>query len=418
MTMALDLPADCDVAIIGAGPAGLAAAAEMRACGAGRVIVLDREPEAGGIPRHCNHPPYGLREFHRLMRGPAYAARLVQAAWDAGALILPGATVTALHPGPRLTVSTAAGVQEIVARRVLIATGVRESSRAERLIGGTRPGGVLSTGALQGLVHLKRVQPFRRPLLLGTELVAFSALLTCRHAGIRPVAMVEPGPRAIARWPAPLLPRMLGIPLKLNTDLVAILGEDRVREVVLRGPDGAERNLAVDGVIVSGRFVPEATLLRMGHLEVDPQSGGPVVDQFGRCSDPAYFAAGNLLRPVETAGWSWEEGRRAGRAITASLRGALPAPGGGLQVLTGDDALKYVLPQRLVARGCGAGAADLMQLRVTRPVRGRLVVTRDGAEVWSGRINARPERRLTVPIAALPVGETGTLSVSIEELGQ
>ncbi|AMY69311.1 FAD-dependent oxidoreductase [Frigidibacter mobilis] len=84
MTMALDLPADCDVAIIGAGPAGLAAAAEMRACGAGRVIVLDREPEAGGIPRHCNHPPYGLREFHRLMRGPAYAARLVQAAWDAG----------------------------------------------------------------------------------------------------------------------------------------------------------------------------------------------------------------------------------------------------------------------------------------------------------------------------------------------
>ncbi|AMY69313.1 hypothetical protein [Frigidibacter mobilis] len=57
-----------------------------------------------------------------------------------------------------------------------------------------------------------------------------------------------------------------------------------------------------------------------------------------------------------------------------------------------------------------------MQLRVTRPVSGRLVVTRDGAEVWSGRINARPERRLTVPIAALPVGETGTLSVSIEEL--
>jgi len=413
--MAHDLPAECDVAIIGAGPAGLAAAAELRACGAGRVIVLDREPEAGGIPRHCNHPPYGLREYHRLMRGPVYAARLVQDAWASGAQIFPGATVTALHAGPRLTVSTASGVQEILAQRVLIATGVRESTRAERLIGGTKPGGVLSTGALQGLVHLKGMQPFQRPVLLGSELVAFSALLTCRKAGVRPVAMVEPGPRATARWPAALLPRMLGVPLHLNTDLVAILGEDRVREVVLRGPDGTERSLAADGVIVSGRFVPEATLLRMGHLEVDPGSGGPVVDQFGRCSDPAYFAAGNLLRPVETAGWSWCEGQRAGRAITASLRGALPPPGGGLRVVAEGAALKYVLPQRLVARGCGAGAGDLLQLRVTQPVKGRLVVTRDGAELWSGQIDTRPERRLTVPIAALPVGETGTLTVRIEE---
>ncbi|MDP3340027.1 NAD(P)/FAD-dependent oxidoreductase [Frigidibacter sp.] len=413
--MAHELPAECDVAIIGAGPAGLAAAAELRECGAGRVIVLDREPEAGGIPRHCNHPPYGLREFRRLMRGPAYAARLVQAAWDSGALIYTGATVTALHSGPRLTVSTAAGVQNIVAGRVLLATGVRESSRAERLIGGTKPGGVLSTGALQGLVHLRGMRPFQRPLLLGSELVAFSALLTCRKAAIRPVAMVEPCVRTVARWPAALLPRMLGIPLHLNTDLVAIHGEDRVREVVLRGPDGKDRSLQADGVIVSGRFVPEATLLRMGHLEVDPRSGGPVVDQFGRCSDPAYFAAGNLLRPVETAGWSWEEGCRAGRAITASLRGALPPPGGGLQVLAEGAALKYVLPQRLVPRGCGAGAADILQLRVTRPVAGRLVVTRAGAEIWSGQIRALPERRLTVPIAALPVGETGTLTLRLEE---
>ena len=83
---------------------------------------------------------------------------------------------------------------------------MRETSRAARLIGGEKPGGVMSTGALQGIVHLNRQRPFQRPVILGTELVAFSALLTCRHAGITPLAMVEPAtgsPRVARRsgWP-------------------------------------------------------------------------------------------------------------------------------------------------------------------------------------------------------------------------
>ena len=34
-------------------------------------------------------------------------------------------------------------------------------------------------------------KPFERPVIIGSELVSFSALLTCRHLGIRPVAMIE-----------------------------------------------------------------------------------------------------------------------------------------------------------------------------------------------------------------------------------
>ena len=76
-----DLPLHADVVIVGAGPAGLAAATELRKRGVASVVVLDREPQAGGIPRHCNHFPYGLREFRRLLRGPAYAAHLVEPAF-------------------------------------------------------------------------------------------------------------------------------------------------------------------------------------------------------------------------------------------------------------------------------------------------------------------------------------------------
>ncbi|MDX5349215.1 MAG: FAD-dependent oxidoreductase, partial [Paracoccaceae bacterium] len=216
-----------EIIVVGAGPAGLSAAAALARAGR-RVTVLEREAEAGGIPRHCGHSPYGLREFRRLMSGPAYAARLRDTALAAGATIRTGTTVTALLPGGRVEVTDEAGPATLSAKAVLLAMGVRETSRAARLIGGEKPGGVINTAALQGLVYLNRQRPFRRPVILGTELVSFSALLTCRHAGIRPVAMVEPGSRITAWGASRWLPRVLGVPLRLQTEIARIRGRTRV----------------------------------------------------------------------------------------------------------------------------------------------------------------------------------------------
>ncbi len=401
-----------DVVVIGAGPAGLAAATELRRQGIARVLVLDREAEAGGIPRHCAHSPFGLREFRRLMTGPAYARRLVRTAAAAGVEIRTRVTVAAIRPGsgasgPELDVSTPdAGLGVIHARRVLVATGVRETSRAQRLIGGTKPGGVLSTGALQGLVHLDHLKPFSRPVVLGTELVSFSALITCIQAGIRPVAMIEPGQGTVARWPAGLLPRLLGVKLLTGTGLRTIEGRDGVTAVTLRDADGAERVIETDGVVVTGGFRPEATLFAGSHLARDPATGGPVIDEFGRCSDPTVFAAGNLLRPVETAGWSWKEGRRTGRAIALDLAGRLPAAG-GLEVRVAGAPLRFALPQLIAGGRPGLRVHDHIQFRVDSRVAGRLVLTDDGREIWSQRLRSRPERRILVPIDALPAVRSG-----------
>ena len=68
---------------------------------------------------------------------------------------------------------------EIAARRILVATGTRESPRAARFVGGSRPAGVMNTGALQAHVYLRHHKPFERPVIVGSEWVAFSAILTC-----------------------------------------------------------------------------------------------------------------------------------------------------------------------------------------------------------------------------------------------
>lgn len=406
----MTLPQESDVLIVGAGPAGLSAATRLAKAGL-KVLVLDREPTAGGIPRHCGHYPFGLREFKLLLKGPDYARGLVTRARAAGVQIACNTTVVRALPGPKLQVSRPEGIAELSAKRVILATGTRESSRAERLIGGEKPGGILPTGALQGMVYLEGKRPFLRPVILGTELVSFSALMTCAHAGIRPVAMIEPEDSVSARWPSAIYPKMKGVPLHLSTRILAIEGRERVERVVIEGPSG-QQVIETDGVILSGNFRPEATLLFGSHLQRDAKTGGPVIDSYGRCSDPDYFAAGNLLRPVETAGWCWAEGKAVASAILRDLAGELPRETGHKVELKG-DALAWALPQVLTA---GASPAHRqLQLRVTRPVKGRIEIRSNGLVIGKHQINARRLRRITLPLpAALPAGQ-GAVEIALVE---
>ena len=406
----------CDVAVVGGGPSGLALATELRRCGVGRVILLERDREAGGVPRHCGHHAWGFREFHRLLDGPAYAHRHIANAEKAGVDIRTGNTVTALWKGGRLGLSTNDGVSELRALRVALCTGAREASRAQRFIGGARPQGVMTTGALQAFVHLERLTPFRRPVIVGTELVSFSALLTCRHAGIRPAAMIEEGQRITARSFARALPTLLGVPVLIRARIRRILGQRRVEGVEIADADGETRVIDADGVICTGLFRPESALLRSGHLAVHPATGGPVVDQYGHTNDPAYVCAGNILRPIETHAWCAMEGRRAAQTIVEDLTtNGRTAAADVTTIEPTHEAIRYVLPQFLSARD-GAGAAEHLQIRLTRAARGRLIARVNDDEVWSMPIDSRPERRILAPLSALlPHRGAAPIELSLEE---
>lgn len=394
-----------DVAIIGGGPAGVAAALTLKARGVGRVVILEREAALGGVPRHCGHPPFGMREFGRVLTGPAYARRLAAAAAAAGVEILLRHSVVGLRPGGVLEVATPDGRLELRALRVLLAAGARESPRSARLLGGDRPLGVLNTGALQAHVYLHGAVPFRRPVVVGTELVSLSSLVTCRGHGIRPVAVLEAGRRAVARWPLTLLPRLMGIPVHYGAAIAEICGEGRVESVKL--DDG--RMIGCDGVLLTGKFVPESSLARLGHLAVDAGSGGPVLDQYGRCSDAAYFAAGNVLRGIETAGWSFREGAAVADFIADDLAGGLPSLDEAVEVVCGEG-LKFALPQSLarVTRLRG-----VMQLRVAAPVRGHLRVRAGEVVLYRRRLAAQPERRILLDLEALKLPH-GVSRITVE----
>jgi NADPH-dependent 2,4-dienoyl-CoA reductase/sulfur reductase-like enzyme len=399
-----------DVIILGAGPAGLAAAAELARHKVGKVTVLDREQSAGGIPRHCGHLGFGWNEFRRLMTGPGYARHLAETA--RGAELKLGVTALRLEPGGVLQTASAEGVHTWKGRAVLLAMGARETPRSARLVSGARPWGVMNTGALQQFVYVHGKRPFERPVIIGSELVAFSTLMTLRHVKVRPAAMIEAGPRITARRPGDWIARLVfGVPVLLNTTLLRILGNERVEGVEIDRGNGPER-LDCDGVVFTGKFRPENALLSGSHLTIDPGTKGPAIDQFWRCSDPAYFAAGNLLRGIETAGQCWREGSAAGRIIAATLLGKLAPAQTGVPVHA-IGALSYVYPQRLVA----ADPIDPELLffgRVREATSGDLVVRGDGTIISLRKVNALPERRIPWSVSPKTLQAYKRITVSLE----
>ncbi len=388
---------DADVIVIGGGPSGVAAAIEMRRRGTERVMLLDREPALGGATRHCSHSPFGMLEFGRVYFGAAYGRKLEQEAGKAGVDIRTGHSVVRLEDGGALTVTSGRGVETLSAKRILVTTGAREKPRSARLLSGDRPIGVVTTGTLQSYVAFHGLMPFRRPLIVGSELVSLSAVLTCLTHGARPVAMIEPRSHALARAPLSWFPTLVGVPFHSGADIVDIIGRDRVEAVTIRR-NGQVETLACDGVLLTGQFTPESALFLQSPLGVDAGSAGPAVDQHGRSRDPRCFAAGNVLRAVETGGWAYREGRAIGRALAEDVGrdpdAASPVP------VTFDDPVKLVVPNILRRTPSLPAAFRNFQLRFQRRARGRLSLELEGREVWHASGTWMPERRVLVPVPA------------------
>jgi thioredoxin reductase len=324
------------VVVVGAGPAGLSAAAELRRLGAGPVLVADREPEPGGVPRHSWHTGYGLRDLRRVMTGPAYARTLVSAALAAGAELRTGAMVTGWATGPdgthAVTLTSPAGRETVAAAAVLLATGCRERPRTARLVPGDRPAGVMTTGELQQRVYLGGEQLTGRALVVGAEHVSFSAALTLAHAGADVVALVTGYERqqsyAAFRFGAAVRWR---VPVWTSSTVRRIAGRGRLEGVeVADVRTGTARFVPCELVVFTGDWIPDHELARLAGLAMDPGTRGPVVDTTLATSLAGVFAAGNLVHAAETADIAALSGRHAARHVVAALQGGLKggsAPG-------------------------------------------------------------------------------------------
>jgi len=386
------------VVVLGGGPAGLAAAMELCRLNTRDVLVLERESDAGGIPRHAQHQGFGIRDLRRPLSGPAYARRYAELAAEAGAEIRTGTMVTGWSPGGPLELTGPRGRETIEPDAVILATGCRERPRSARLVPGSRPEGVLTTGTLQQLVYLKGRGVGHRALIVGAEHVSFSALVTLGHGGARAVGMTTelrghqtlPLFRAAAavRWRTPLWTR---------TAVTAIYGRPRVEEVELTDLDsGATRVVECDTVVFTADWIPDHELALMGGLDMDPGTRGPVVDAALRTARKGVFGAGNLLHGAETADVAALSGRHAATAAAAFVRGGA-WPDGEVPIEC-EPPLRWMVPNVITSRMSAPprGRFALRSMELDR--RARVSVFQDERTLWDGRPGPlRPGRSTSLP---------------------
>ncbi len=397
---------DPDVVIVGAGPSGLAAARTLIECGVDDILLLDRDDAIGGLPRFCRHVGFGIEYSGRIESGPAFVRRLRKGLEHWRLRMLTQTTAIGIGAGPYVDVTSgASGPQRLRPRAVLIATGIGELPRGPRLIPGDRPQtGVLTTGLLQQMVARGVGQPVGRMVVAGSEHVAFSAIMTARHAGGHAIAIVEPGDRIQSFALTGVLARFLfGVAIHRQTTIAEILGRERVETVVLEGPGGT-RKVACDSVLFTGGWRPEAAWLQGSGIAIDGHTGGPSIDQMMRTTLPGVFAAGNVLRGVESSGIAALEGARAAACAAAYLKGSLSGIIGQTRIDIGAQ-IHYVVPQRwALDEEEPAGAPRLRpSLRVAaNHGKARVRLCSDGQTLWESPFHrVLHGRRVSVSLASL-----------------
>jgi NADPH-dependent 2,4-dienoyl-CoA reductase/sulfur reductase-like enzyme len=311
-------------------------------------LVLEREQGAGGIPRHSDHPGYGIRDLHTCISGPAYAQRLGRRAHDAGADIRTGAMVTAIGADNSLDVTTPAGLLRVMPRALVLATGARERPRPARLVPGDRPCGVYTTGQLQNIVHVHHGAVGTRAVVVGAELVSWSAVLTLRHAGCATVLMTTRYRTAESYAAFNIAGKaLLRVPVAARTRIVPVIGRPCLAAVEVENLDtGQRRTIECDTVIFTGDWIPDHELARSAGIDVDPATNGPLVDTALRTSRAGVFAAGNPLHPVDTADIAALDGVFVADQVAKYLDSANTAdtPHPGVRILAAP-------PLRWIARG-------------------------------------------------------------------
>jgi len=411
-----------DVAIIGAGPAGLAAAISAKEAGARSVLVMDRNEWLGGILLQCIHDGFGVTEIGESLTGPEYGQKLAHRVKELGIEIMSETMVIEMDHNRIITAVNKDGVHIIHAGSIVLATGCRERTRWHALIPGTRPKGVYTAGVAQGLVNLHNKMVGKNIVVLGSGNVGLIMARRMVLEGAKVIAVVEilPFPTGLPRNIVQCL-EDFDIPLYLGHIITNIHGRTALEKVTiakitknLKPIKGTERTIKCDTLLLSLGLIPENELARSLGIQLDPMTGGPMVNEIMHTTAEGFFACGNCLHVHDTVDVLVKEAAVAGRSAALSSAAALKKGTKGLAVLPGKN-VTYVVPQRIDAPG-----TFFLALRPKEPVKKPLSLTVlvDGKEEFTKKLPcALPSTmvRVNVTLTAETLGPCKTLEVSLDE---
>lgn len=420
-----------DVIIIGAGPAGLAASIGARANGAERVLVIDRDLEAGGILQQCVHNGFGLETFKEDLPGPAYAQRYIDKAESVGVTFLFDTMVTSVSRDFQVsTTNDRDGLVVYQGKAVVFAMGCRERSRAQIRIPGTRPAGVYTAGTAQRWVNIDGRMPGKNVVILGSGDIGMimARRMTLEGAKVECVVEINSFLSGLSRNLVQCL-QDFEIPLLLRHTVTRIIGIERVEGVEICEVDDrwqpifeTARIVPCDTLLLSIGLIPENELTRRAGVAIDERIGGPVVDNLYASNIPGFFVAGNVVQVYDLVDAVSAAALIAGKSAARFAAGDL-AEADGREVVKiptkpGKN-VRQVVPQLVRPETLREEAVSL-QMRVTLPIEEALELRAvcDGEVIAKKRLPyARPGEMVSLTLGTNLAETVAALSaVTVEAI--
>ncbi len=313
------------LAVVGAGPAGLSAAVAAGRLGAGS-LVIDENSVAGGQLIKQTHMFFGSREHHARVRGIDIGGKLLEELAALPSKLMLGTTVIGLYEDGTLSLLREGRHHRLAADAVVLATGASENMLA---FPGSDLPGVYGAGAVQTLMNVHGVVPGDRVLMVGAGNIGLIVAYQLLQAGVDVAAVIEGLPEVGGYHVHAAKIRRAGVPIRTSHTILRAEGEDRVeRAVVARVDDawkpvpGTEEELDVDTVCLAVGLSPNCELALMAGCQEAyvAELGGRVAvhDRDLETTMPNVFVAGDASG-IEEASTAMLEGRLAGLAAAERI---------------------------------------------------------------------------------------------------
>jgi NADPH-dependent 2,4-dienoyl-CoA reductase/sulfur reductase-like enzyme len=318
-----------DLVIVGAGPAGMAAALSARESGVEDILLLERDQFLGGILNQCVHTGFGLNYFKETLTGPEYAQRFIERIRKT-----PGIEVSLksfavnLTPDKVLTFIKPGSMETVRAKCLIMATGCREKTREMVPISGTRPAGIFSAGLAQKLINIEGLLPGNKVVVVGSGDIGLimARRFILEGAQVQAVVEIQKNSRGLLRNLVQCV-YDFEIPIYFSHKIANIYGQDRIEKVkVVRVDDnfseiaGTEFELDCDTLLISVGLIPENELIEIAGAALDKNTNSPVSDSVNKTTILGLFVCGNSFKVYDVADSVTQDSELCGKMAAQYLR--------------------------------------------------------------------------------------------------